>query len=1488
MKREMKRFMGTIIALLLCISMVIPSNAMQLMETADAREEVIIDFENVKESVLNTTLGVIETNYSAPTLSLTDDNTENGNGAQIAWTYDGTKSVYEHHFSNGLWSESLLNNADNYEYFRIWVVNPSHTYFDMALGFSSDVTTNYYDMNQAKLIRQDGLELEKETCETGEMGSACSLRIPKQFSGWVTFPLDISNLKVATGHTSRFTNFSDIETAFILNRRVEVKENTEDVYILDNFVLSDAITGTVKSLEDDTDYGKFDTTQKGTCSIDNIIFMIGDGMGDGALDTARLEREVLHLDELGSTGYVGTNNVLGEITDSAAAGTALAAGVKTGNKIVGLGNDYTPVMNLSEYMKQFGKKVGVVTTSYLADATPAAFAAHTSARGNYGTIAQDMLELGVDILMGGGKENFSGTIKDNNDNLVPIYEYAQTEYNYEYITTEDEMNTVTSDKVLGLFANSAMTYMLDKSDTSKEPTLAEMTQATLEWLDNDNGFFVMIEGGRIDHAGHANDGERLREETLAFDDAVEVAMDYVDNNENTLLVITADHETGGVAVTSDGVITFSSTGHTAAEVPYYVYGEGIEYFNDLTDNIQLNAAIKRATVADTSSDASSVAEVKELVDTDVVNVVNNGSTVEYEAKETLGSLYFTDASAKYAVLKYRTDVEGLVGSIDGNRVQYVGDGLWHISHVIDLARGSEHTFNPFSYIRDKNSQITDIVGSKMELAYVAFFDCYESATAFQAKALLEDEYPEAPMDDDLTVMGASTRFVDTEGMKVDGIRFKVGVKAEAFKLMTDEQKANYRLLIMPTALVDGRLEKGETYTYTVGSDTQHAYAQDVRINWKNAKEENGYMVAHIYLYNINYNYYTIGITARAYYEDEIVEYSNSLERSYYYVANAALNDLSDAENKVYANPVGSKYSRYNAVQRDALLGVSYVKTGTWDYIDGNLVQTSSASTDSLVDRTVRTGDSEYVLYTSFKTGTLEEAGTNLHGGFQFGYDSKTGTFLEVGYRNNGSALVACVVGYDGQNDKWVVDIPIEVTLDEEQWYDFCIAVEERDDDMKLWISYRKSGTSEFTIIVKAQTIEYTYAEEEQVYTVAYGNETRMYVGRETTGHMFASDLRYDEDYYIIQDDGRIISKLENGLQISGTSNSTSQTKITDLNNKVKDNGTNNANFVLSVDMVWEDKQTDDYQKTGFQIGGYNMQGSGKKYEMYFSPKGLRTSSGNKYALKDLAANIDGIKVVQSKIAAGIPVTWTIEAKTAGDVTTFNYYVEDVLFVTETCSNTVIFSNRIMYAANANVTFTNYTLLDKAPTSNYVLVKMTGGTADITEIDSGVMLEQTGLGEVNIKDLIHQLPNTTNFVVEVDMSPVTMVQGFKNTQGLNLGGRQIVIGNGKVGIYDGKWYTCEYSSDIADKLTQNSFTFIVTMNVNVITIGVRVNGIESQLQAHKLKNPLKDTTIMYYSGRDSATMNSTIKRTFTNLKFANVPELGFGWEDSWSDALENLK
>ena len=244
------------------------------------------------------------------------------------------------------------------------------------------------------------------------------------------------------------------------------------------------------------------------------------------------------------------------VTDSAAAGTALACGVKTRNCAIGTDAAGKSVESCAEVAHRLGKKTGIVTTTTLNHATPACFYAHRPNRGQMHEIATDLPLSGFDFFAGGG-------LASHGDRKSPLWKTRGDAYKcvakagYKIVSTREEFLALKPGcgKIFTHFTDDYLQLSIDAASAAKrtEPTLAEMTTKAIELLDNDKGFFLMVEGGRIDWAGHANDAATNIRETLALDEAVKVALKFLDAHPGeTLVTVTGDHETGGLSMGYSG------------------------------------------------------------------------------------------------------------------------------------------------------------------------------------------------------------------------------------------------------------------------------------------------------------------------------------------------------------------------------------------------------------------------------------------------------------------------------------------------------------------------------------------------------------------------------------------------------------------------------------------------------------------------------------------------------------------------------------------------------------------------------------------------------------------------------------------------------------------------------------------------------------------------------------------------------------------------
>tara|TARA_R110002073_G_scaffold140253_12_gene290951 strand:+ start:5867 stop:7723 length:1857 start_codon:yes stop_codon:yes gene_type:complete len=316
-----------------------------------------------------------------------------------------------------------------------------------------------------------------------------------------------------------------------------------------------------------------------------IILLIGDGMGEGQLTAASYFKtgapESLFLYSLPVQGRISTASPSG-ITDSSASATAMATGAFTWNGSVGLDLDDRPVQNLIELSKEFGLATGVVSTTRISHATPASFTAHVKSRGQYQDIAEHMAALRPDVILGGGRSDFEA----RSDDRDLVAELAGGGFHVVRNATElAAADASTSPRLLGLFADSHLPYRVDRTEAEDLPLLKDMSLAALERLDKDpQGFFLMIEGGRIDHAGHENNVERAIGETLSFDDTIAAVVGWVAERDDVTIIVTADHETGGLKVLEPSAqgalprVSWRWGSHTNSNVYLFAQGPGTDVF----------------------------------------------------------------------------------------------------------------------------------------------------------------------------------------------------------------------------------------------------------------------------------------------------------------------------------------------------------------------------------------------------------------------------------------------------------------------------------------------------------------------------------------------------------------------------------------------------------------------------------------------------------------------------------------------------------------------------------------------------------------------------------------------------------------------------------------------------------------------------------------------------------------------------------------------
>lgn len=285
----------------------------------------------------------------------------------------------------------------------------------------------------------------------------------------------------------------------------------------------------------------------------NVILIIPDGYGPASATMARdFLRQQEGVTELAAdtllTGTVRTFASDSRVTDSAASATAYAASTKTYNGAISVDTLQQPVATLLEAAEERGMATGLVATSRITHATPAAFSAHVVERGMENEIAAQQITKDIEVLLGGGRRHFlpesEDGVREDDRNLIDEAEDA----GYRYVADRDAFDDLTATPVLGLFSMSHMDYEIDR-DPAEQPSLADMTAKAIELLqEEDEGFFLMVEASRIDHAAHGNDAAGHLHDILALNEATEVALEAARDDGNTLVVSVADHETGGLTL----------------------------------------------------------------------------------------------------------------------------------------------------------------------------------------------------------------------------------------------------------------------------------------------------------------------------------------------------------------------------------------------------------------------------------------------------------------------------------------------------------------------------------------------------------------------------------------------------------------------------------------------------------------------------------------------------------------------------------------------------------------------------------------------------------------------------------------------------------------------------------------------------------------------------------------------------------------------------
>ena len=317
----------------------------------------------------------------------------------------------------------------------------------------------------------------------------------------------------------------------------------------------------------------------------NIILLIGDGMGTAQVYAGYTAKKgIMNITGMPVSGFSVTYSSDDYITDSGAGGTALSSGVKTKNGSIGVDSTGKSLETILEMAEKRGLSTGFVSTSSITHATPASFIAHTSDRSKYADIAFDFLRTDIDVFIGGGYNNFA--VRADRLNLTDSLKTR----GYFVARNLKDVDVKSTNRLAALLAPEHMPRM----SKGRGNMLPDATDMALQILSrNKNGFFIMIEGSQIDWGGHDNDAAYVVDEMVDFDNAVGEALKFAEKNGETLVIVTADHETGGFGITGGSISTgevkgaFVSKDHTATLVPVFAYGPGSEIFTGVQDNTDI-------------------------------------------------------------------------------------------------------------------------------------------------------------------------------------------------------------------------------------------------------------------------------------------------------------------------------------------------------------------------------------------------------------------------------------------------------------------------------------------------------------------------------------------------------------------------------------------------------------------------------------------------------------------------------------------------------------------------------------------------------------------------------------------------------------------------------------------------------------------------------------------------------------------------------------
>jgi alkaline phosphatase len=379
-----------------------------------------------------------------------------------------------------------------------------------------------------------------------------------------------------------FRNFFFITIAIVYF--LSCSNNTDNYKIVEE---KNELADTVMECETDTILTVVEDSKK----LPNIILLIGDGMGLSQISSSfYFGDETPNFRRFTEIGLMGTSSASHKITDSGASGTAIATGVKTYNGAIGVNQQKEAVKNTTEFLSPYGYKTGVISTSAITHATPASFYAHVDQRSKQDTIAYQLAYSEIDFFAGGGRSYFATEIEGESN-----YSHLEKQG---FIVNSDTLDCygsfVDSLKYGFIMADGGMPKMTE----NREQFLPQASELALEYFSKSEApFFMMIEGSQIDWAGHDNDTDYMIQEVLDFDQVIGLALDFAEKDSNTLVIVTADHETGGFCLSAQGAYgssnyniidpSFASDGHSASLIPVFAKGPYEGLFDGFYENADI-------------------------------------------------------------------------------------------------------------------------------------------------------------------------------------------------------------------------------------------------------------------------------------------------------------------------------------------------------------------------------------------------------------------------------------------------------------------------------------------------------------------------------------------------------------------------------------------------------------------------------------------------------------------------------------------------------------------------------------------------------------------------------------------------------------------------------------------------------------------------------------------------------------------------------------